>query len=126
MKNNNYKEPMVTISLYEYENLKVAEKAMEEGLAVKSMEFSSANLSNDAWKYCYKYILMSRDTAMVELDKTKRDICELEHGKKDAERAYNMTLAQLNDAESMIYKVSKMSVAEFMAWRKRYNNKRES
>lgn len=128
MKNNNYKEPMVTISLEEYENLKVAEKAMEEGLVVKSMEFSSANISNDTLKYCYKYVLMSRDRAMVELDKTvctlKREIRELGYGKKDAERAYSMTLAQLNDVESMIYKVSKMSVAEFMAWRKRYNNKK--
>lgn len=128
MKNNNYKEPTVTISLEEYENLKVAGKAMEEGLVVKSMEFSSANLSNDAWKYCYKYVLMSRDAAMVELDKNvctlKKEIRELEYGKKDAERAYDMTLAQLNDVESMVYKVSKMSVAEFMVWRKRYNNKK--
>jgi hypothetical protein len=115
---------MVTISLEEYEDLKLMEKAMEEGLVVKSMESSSANLSNDAWKYCYKYVLMSRDTAMVELDKLKKEIRELEYGKKDAERAYDMTLAQLNDVESMVYKVSKMSVAEFMAWRKRYNNKK--
>ena len=124
MKEINYEKPMVTISLEEYENLKVAGKAMEEGLVVKSMEFSSANLSNDAWKYCYKNVLMSRDAAMVELDKLKKEILELEYGKKDAERAYDMTLAQLNDVESMVYKVSKMSVAEFMAWRKRYNNKK--
>jgi len=119
MKNNNYKEPMVTINLEEYENLKLMEKAMEEGLVVKSMEFSSMNLANGIPRYCYKYTLLSQERAMAEVDKMacalKKEIQELKVKNFGLESDYNTEHEELN-------KVSKMSVAEFLRWRKTKRN----
>ena len=118
MKEINYEKPMVTISLEEYENLKLMEKAMEEGLVVKSMEFSSMDLANGIPRYCYKYALLSHDRAMTEMDKMvcmlKKEIQELKVKNFGLESDYNTEHEELN-------KVSKMTVAMFRMWRKRYS-----
>lgn len=115
MELKDYKEPTVTISLKEYEDLKLVERAIDEGLVIKSMEFSSMNLANGVPKYYYKYALLSQDMAMSEMDKMicmlKNEIRNLEVKNFGLESDYNMERDKLLD-------VSKMSVSEFRKWRK--------